>query len=765
MSDNEKTNFKARELKSVHVDVIGSFVRFVVHKNHANTHNTCNQVGIVAINIIGDAVGKNSADKTDTDLNSVDFNVNPMPGMVRRRPDYISPLDDLTFDMYQDPEVAQIIRKLEAKKQEAVSQERYEFAKKLKIAITDLFKVGETLGKYEIEKRQAISMEDYDKARRKKAQMEDFRLKMYEHLELPKLLESTGSYSEEKHIEDLSDSKVDIPNHVNSNPVERKEVDLQITNNNNIIEEVESDSLQDKKNVTGVKNEKPVINSYVAYEERALPGFRRRQLKGPVSGPDDVKNSRIAANHMNEQDKRQASLPIEIFGLSVVQLAYSKTFSDREEALESVQDQIMSLGVSDIHPSKIMRATTFMAQKGLKDSVLSVFCKALDLLAVLLSNFTVKHKVTKAEMSQSLDKITPDLITKLGDKAQRQRTAAHQFILEMMDYPEISALPTVPLQCCQPLSAQVQPRLAQGQAELVEQLINKVGIDKNSGLTLSSVMPFAVSTLQHPSGPVRETGERIIVGLYREKGREVRRYLPSSDTSARKNMIYRQLFDTFERIDEENQRRRLSLISTISNNENGTLARRRSSLAVLSTPELEDRLEKTCIFCNEKSEDFTSEGLDLHYWKYCPMLIRCTHCKQVVEISGLTDHLLEECSAKNKYSKCRRCQEAIPKRDYDVHVKLRTCNPAKPDKSGNRCPLCHKNISVGDKSWKTHLMGKNGCEHNPRRKQYDKRTVDKMKKSQSADRALTITKPEASHVTRMSRSTTRTFNNATTKWR
>lgn len=112
--------------------------------------------------------------------------------------------------------------------------------------------------------------------------------------------------------------KVDIPNHVNSNPVERKEVDLQITNNNNIIEEVESDSLQDKKNVTGVKNEKPVINSYVAYEERALPGFRRRQLKGPVSGPDDVKNSRIAANHMNEQDKRQASLPIEIFGLSVV---------------------------------------------------------------------------------------------------------------------------------------------------------------------------------------------------------------------------------------------------------------------------------------------------------------------------------------------------------------------------------------------------------------------------------------------------------------
>ena len=35
------------------------------------------------------------------------------------RPDQISPLDDLAFDMYQDPEVALLIRKLDAKKQKA----------------------------------------------------------------------------------------------------------------------------------------------------------------------------------------------------------------------------------------------------------------------------------------------------------------------------------------------------------------------------------------------------------------------------------------------------------------------------------------------------------------------------------------------------------------------------------------------------------------------------------------------------------------------
>lgn len=43
--------------------------------------------------------------------------------------------------MYQDPEVAHIIRLLDDKKQEMVRLERYHLAKKLKQAIADLQKV------------------------------------------------------------------------------------------------------------------------------------------------------------------------------------------------------------------------------------------------------------------------------------------------------------------------------------------------------------------------------------------------------------------------------------------------------------------------------------------------------------------------------------------------------------------------------------------------------------------------------------------------
>ena len=47
LSDNEKTGFKARELKSVHVDAIGVYLKIVVYKNHVNRYNLYNQVTLL----------------------------------------------------------------------------------------------------------------------------------------------------------------------------------------------------------------------------------------------------------------------------------------------------------------------------------------------------------------------------------------------------------------------------------------------------------------------------------------------------------------------------------------------------------------------------------------------------------------------------------------------------------------------------------------------------------------------------------------------
>ncbi len=49
------------------------------------------------------------------------------------------------------------------------------------------------------------------------------------------------------------------------------------------------------------------------------------------------------------------------------------------------------------------------------------------------------------------------------------------------------------------------------------------------------------------------------------------------------------------------------------------------------------------MFCGEQNDKFTEEAIEVHYWKSCPMLQRCTHCSQVIisifKLNELKDRL------------------------------------------------------------------------------------------------------------------------------
>jgi len=51
---NERSGHQARELKSVHVSIDAVALRLVVHRCHVNKLNIYNQVGVVALNLIGE---------------------------------------------------------------------------------------------------------------------------------------------------------------------------------------------------------------------------------------------------------------------------------------------------------------------------------------------------------------------------------------------------------------------------------------------------------------------------------------------------------------------------------------------------------------------------------------------------------------------------------------------------------------------------------------------------------------------------------------
>ncbi|KAH9514057.1 hypothetical protein Btru_030100 [Bulinus truncatus] len=817
LSDNEKTGYKARELKSVHVDAVGHFLKLNIHKNHVNKHNLYNQVGIIAINVIGDEI-RRPYEVTDPDLLLDDPRIERDPALegLFNKPDYISPLDDLAFDMYQDPEIAQIIRRLERKKQEAVLQERYDYAKRLKQAITELQKVGEKLGKMEVEKRQAVENEDYDKARIKKLQMDEYRLQVYKDLNLNDLLELTGSRHPQhidlepiRHITPPPPVRLEElpPPPTVRTPPQYEEWPLPRRKPNSNECEI-AISVSDRKSVP--ERDKPIPH-YNPFDDMPLPNLRSKSLVEPIATAppeDSVKSPKPAetnrsknnsprtphdskrlpppklkaltlddelppepdinqeAEPMSEVDLREASTAIDIFGLSLVSKAYSKTWSYREDALTAVHHQMQQMSTNNKEEAKsMMRAAIFLVKRGIDDKVYAVFRAALHLYRMLLTEFVPKHKLGKPDVTSAVEKCLPNLFHKAGDTAVRNRDDAKSFILGMASFTEVKATQALAHECVKPFKLTLGPRHAQSRCEIVELLYQTFGL--KGGLTMDNVMKFNVEGLNHNAGEVREVIERLIKLMYKNHGAPIKEYLPPDDEKTRKNTLWRQLFEYFDQLDgkpskadtkklkgEEEQRKQAEIDALQKQlqqlremNAGKALRSDRSTdpvdASVLKSdptkkPVLQKKkpdaakaknknkpttkddddvsmftVDNICIFCGERNESFTEEGLDIHYWKNCPMLKRCTNCKQVVEIATFTDHVLTECEAKSNFSKCPRCTEAIPKPEYDQHVAEKACTPSK---SGlNHCPLCHENISSGEDGWKDHLMGRTGCKQNPRR--------------------------------------------------
>uniref|UniRef100_A0A9J7ZG38 Centrosomal protein of 104 kDa n=1 Tax=Cyprinus carpio carpio TaxID=630221 RepID=A0A9J7ZG38_CYPCA len=721
LSDNEKTGFRARELKSVHVDAVGSYLKLTFHRNHVNQYNIYNQVALVALNILGDPVDGNdigtalSRDQLiDQYLNNSQHSSALDGTYTGYKCDSISPLDDLAFDMYQDPEVAHIIRLLDQKKQDMVREERFDLAKKLKQAIADLQKVGERLGRYDVEKHSAIEREDYDTAKQKKEQMEAYRLTVYKQLELHDLLD----VSQVKHpsislpISDFPSPRVgtqkDTP-HPADSPRKRR----QRQHVNETDEQDTSKAVSPKHTVAPTPLTPPHIPkldiSSLPYDERPLPALRKRSSDQPISELDEIPPMTDTATPrspgasgkpepLTEKAQREASLPIDIYGDSLVAGAYSKTWSYREDALLAVYKKLMEVppGTPKAELRSMTRAAVFLCKKALTDKVSSVFLASLNLLRMILSEFIPNHQLGKSEINHCVEQTWNNLLSRTGESTPRLRTLAITFIQEMALFKEVRALQMVPVELVRPMQSSVPTRLALSRLELLEKLLEQLGT-KDSGFTLDNVMRFLAGGLEHSAASVRELSVRVVQAMYRLHGKAVLNFLPPDDTSTRKNILYKNLFDSLTKIDGN---------TVDTQKEKEEIRSLQEQLAVLKeiSVEMKDQirvdagavLSSLCIFCGERDESFTEDGLDLHYWKHCPMLQRCLQCRQVVEIASLTEHLLTECERRADFTQCPLCSEALTRDKLNEHAQSAACNPPTSGENCNHCPLCHENFASGE---------------------------------------------------------------------
>ncbi|XP_014112719.1 PREDICTED: centrosomal protein of 104 kDa [Pseudopodoces humilis] len=789
LSDNEKTDFRARELKSVYMDAVGQYLKLIFHKNYVNKYNLYGQVALVAVNIIGDpedygndSMSSPSREKLIDRYLGIKLDDPALDGTYLGKRDSISPLDDLAFDMYQDPEVAQIIRRLDEKKREAVCLEYYDHAKKLKQAIADLQKVGERLGRYEVEKRYAVEKEDYDLAKKKKEQMDEYRLKVYQQLDLHDLLDTKlliqkppelplGSVSSTESPQSSPPEPTDPPQGEPWRAEPVLEEQLVDPTSSELVAPSQS-PLSPRTQPTTSKEAFSKENAeFLPYDERPLPTICKQVDEAVACLEPEVTEEGMGDTPrtgnteepelLTKKALREASPVVEVFGETLVSGAYSRTWSCREDALLTVYKKLMEVSVDTPKEDlrNMLRAAVFLVRRAIKDTVSSVFQASLKLLKMIITQYVPKHKLGKLETSHCVEKTLPHLLSRTGDSSSRLRLLASTFIQEMALCPEVRPLQIIPVHLVKTLKPNSPTHLAMSHVELVESLLRAMGTE-NSGFTINNVMKFATGALEHRAHEVREVVLRIIFAMYREHRAAVLEYLPPDDANARKTMRYKTLFEGFAKIDGKSsetelraQRKAATEAEKQKKEEMKVLKGHPAALKLELQAEVEAEEEKEsdfqktegqgyqeyegprvtaakiqeelssvanyldnlCIFCGERNESFTEEGLDLHYWKHCPMLTRCEHCKQMLEISSLTEHLLIDCDQRDSFGRCPRCREAVPRDVLPRHIKSRVCNPARPENTANHCPLCHDNFPPGEEAWRSHLMGRDGCKMNQRR--------------------------------------------------
>lgn len=141
---------------------------------------------------------------------------------------------------------------------------------------------------------------------------------------------------------------------------------------------------------------------------------------------------------LNDREKRQAAIPLLVFGNELVELFYSRQFQDREDGLSRLRSILKGekMVENSSGSNKIARASTLLLHRAVRDAVFSVFNQAAESVRCMFVDF-VPNRVSPSEVARSVDRLLPELLAKSGDPSPRVHTLAQHTILSIASCTEV----------------------------------------------------------------------------------------------------------------------------------------------------------------------------------------------------------------------------------------------------------------------------------------------------------------------------------------
>jgi centrosomal protein CEP104 len=143
MDTNSRTNYKAREFRKVFINTNCIYLKLVLNKNYVNKYNIFNQVGLISFDFFG-----------------IPFNLGKSDLYLKESLKEFEFRDEDLDDVSQEK-----IKIFRGQQEEAIKNEDYDEAKRLKISIDKLKHIGRKIFELESQKKVYVNNEDFDNAK------------------------------------------------------------------------------------------------------------------------------------------------------------------------------------------------------------------------------------------------------------------------------------------------------------------------------------------------------------------------------------------------------------------------------------------------------------------------------------------------------------------------------------------------------------------------------------------------------------------------
>lgn len=779
LDSNERSQFQARELKSVYVDVSAQFLKVVLHKCHVNRYNIVNQVGLIALHASGEVLGP-------------DLGVGPPPPnpILARNPESTGAVGGYgqrgaaaaagsavsqrhagaqsaaqqeaakeaaqaaSDEMRFDGRTLDRIRSLSNAKQRAVDAEDYEEAKRCKEMLGRLRQTGQLLRELEDRKVAAVQNEDYDTAKALKTEIERLRMSIeerpqaspVEHARVQQpLFDDVGkpppfATPAEWAPPQQSSAHRGAPQPASSGFDSQSQrspqgqlgaagqMEAPLGGRGGLPGDRDAMFGADADGQAIGGREGGMVNSYYDEppqsfgEEAGLPGggasgslhpLGRAQsppLHGagggspaggfPGSGQEgsggapppmglepESSGTSEAAHHLrgvpNVEDiltspealpvgqDKDAELLVQLFGDYITRCTFSKTWNLRDAALQKLALDLRDGARNEDDPSQLLQAYSTILRRTIPDKNVQVNLSSGALLQVVARELLQNGSIARNLVHAALDPLMPLLVDRLGEPNLRVDKTARDALLALGRCRSVAAVFAAPFLVKPPKKKTVHARVYSSRLQVLTALANEFGVQPESpdGIPLQSTVQLAMEAFSNKDGEVRENSVKLVGACFMHVG------LPRIEGFlVNLRPAQREVFDVeFDRLS------------------GGPGSSRHVDGGDEEMGEQEGEApEFTCQFCGRRDPAFTPEALDVHYWRDCPMLTQCSFCQQVIEISTLRSHLIEE------------CESGQAARDAGNAM------------SPHQCPLCSADVgNAEDQDWMDHLLTA-GCPRNPR---------------------------------------------------